>query len=115
MEYKAKNLDTEKLECALKESKEIERQRMVMEQDRAKAYYEGYEKAIHKFIGMLRCINYEKDEEYKNTIGFAQGSLDTLVSICKKLGIEIKYDVIDGRKREDKIEIVVDWIKEKYE
>lgn len=60
--YTVKNLDVAAFEKALKDSRNFQRDQMLLKREKAESYFNGWEECMHRVIDMLHCSNYEKAE-----------------------------------------------------
>lgn len=85
MNYTVEHLDVEKLEDALDHSRDFQQQELRLAQEKARSFFDGYEKAISEIRGMFHCCNYESKE--KQTKAFMDGFNSAIYEICKELDV----------------------------
>lgn len=99
MEYKAKNVDTEKalehIEWSRKYQDELER----LESAKVQKYFEGMRKGLDIAEGIFKCSNYEKQEVEAS---YADGVLDVIYELGKELDVQTQ-DLRDGFSSVDDI------------
>lgn len=61
--YTVKNLDVAAFEKALQDSRNFQRDQMLLKREKAESYFNGWEECMYRVIDMLHCSNYEKAEE----------------------------------------------------
>lgn len=83
MNYMAEHIDVEKIEGALHDYRDNQMAEMMLAQEKARSFFEGYEKAISDIRGMFHCCNYESDK--KRTKAFLDGANAMLYELCKEL------------------------------
>lgn len=88
MDYTAENLDVEKLEDAIHAYRDNNNFQLTLAQEKARAFYEGYEKAMSDVRGMFHCCNYES--ESKKTRAFLSGFDSAIYDICKELDVPVQ-------------------------
>lgn len=111
MNYKAKNVDTDKalehIEWSRKYQDEAER----LELSKTQKYYEGVRKGLDIAEEIFTCANYEKKEEP----GFDDGVLSAVYEIGKELDVPTK-DLRENYSSVDEIcALLADRIREKTE
>lgn len=85
MDYMAEHIDSKLFEDALNENRKAERETLNISIERARAYFNGYDKCIEDVRGMLHCKNYEsKDQESR---AYYCGANAALYELCKELDI----------------------------
>lgn len=98
MNYKAKNVDTDKalehIEWSRKYQDEAER----LELAKVQKYYEGVRKGLDIAEEIFACANYEKKEEPS----FTDGVLETIYEIGKELDV-LTQDLRDNFSSVDEI------------
>lgn len=98
MNYKAKNVDTDKalkhIEWSRKYQDEAERLELV----KVQKYYEGVRKGLDIAEEIFTCANYEKNEEPS----FADGVLETIYELGKELDVPTQ-DLRDNFSSVDEI------------
>lgn len=109
MDYKAKNVDTNKaleyIEWSRKSQNGAERLKIAEVQK----YYEGVRKGLDIAEGIFTCANYEKKEEPT----YAEGVLDAIYELGKELDVPTQ-DLRDNFSSVDEIcASVADRIKER--
>lgn len=60
MDYTPENINIPAFEDALKDHRDYQHWQLRIAQEKAQAYFAGYEQAIEDVRSMLHCANYEK-------------------------------------------------------
>lgn len=83
MEYKAKNVDTDKALEAISDSRKYQAQESAFRIEKERAFQEGVNKGLAIAEELFKCSNYEKKEEP----GYADGVLEVIYELGKELDI----------------------------
>jgi len=85
MEYLAEHIDPKKFQDALEHHRDFQAQELRLEIEKARAFYDGYEKAILTVKDMFHCCNYES--RGKQTQAHREGADNAFYELCKELDI----------------------------
>lgn len=97
MNYKAKNVDTDKALKAINESRIYQERVANLKIEKERSFLEGVNKGLDIAEGIFECSNYEKKEEP----GYVDGVLDAIYEIGEKLDI-LTQDIRDNFSSVDK-------------
>lgn len=111
MNYKAKNVDTDKALKHIEWSRKYQEEAERLELAKVQKYYEGVRKGLDIAEEIFTCANYEKKEEPS----FEEGVLSAIYELGKELDIPTQ-DLRDNFSSVDEIcASVADRIKERIE
>lgn len=83
--YTAEHIDVEKFENGLDSNRRFQEEMTRLEQEKASAFYRGYDKCLDDVRSMLHCSNYESKE--KRTGAYRDEADAAFYEICKELDI----------------------------
>lgn len=98
MNYKAKNVDTDKALEHIEWSRRYQDEAECLGLAKVQKYYEGVRKGLDIAEEIFTCANYEKKEEPS----FADGVLETIYEMGKELGVPTQ-DLRDNLSSVDEI------------
>lgn len=98
MNYKAKNVDTDKALKHIEWSRKYQDEAECLELSKVQKYYEGVRKGLDIAEGIFTCANYEKKEEPS----FEEGVLSAIYELGKELDIPTQ-DLRDNFSSVDEI------------
>lgn len=91
MNYKAKNVDTDKALEAIYDSRKYQEQASILRIEKERSFQEGVNKGLDIAEGLFECSNYEKEEEPR----YVDGVLDVIYELGKELDI-LTQDIRDN-------------------
>lgn len=91
MNYKAKNIDTDRALEAIESSRQFQERASMLKIEKERSFQEGVNKGLDIAEELFRYSNYEKKEEPN----YVDGVLDALYELGKELDIPIQ-DIIDN-------------------
>lgn len=83
--YTAEHIDVEKFESGLDSNRRFQEEMLRLAEEKANAFYSGYNKCLDDVRSMLHCSNYESKE--KRTGAYMDGANAAFYEICKELDI----------------------------
>lgn len=98
MNYKAKNVDTDKALERIEWSRKYQDEAERLELAKTQKYYEGIRKGLDIGEEIFRCSNYEKEEQST----YEDGALDVIYELGKELDIPTQ-DLRDNFSSVDEI------------
>lgn len=83
--YTAELIDVDKFENGLDSNRRFQEEMLRLAEEKANAFYSGYNKCLEDVRSMLHCSNYESKE--KRASAYMDGADAAFYEICKELDI----------------------------